>query len=168
MACWFNCVAVAQWLADFVCSSGIIWRVVTCMAPKNLIKIQWIHSFQWVKQSDQNTLFNICDQTFIFTLKSIFDKQPDRRKKYFDKQPDIKICSKLESKFQQVRGILFNSPCPWWCSWVSTRVFGKTNRDLEYVIFSNICDVRKRHKSDHPYKQTFVHANKIELSFGYT
>ena len=29
--------------------------------------------------------------------------------------------------------------------------FGKSNRYLEYVIFLNFCDVKKRHKSENPY-----------------
>jgi hypothetical protein len=104
---------------------------------------------------------------FHLTLKNIFDKQPDV-KKYFDKRTARhKICSKLESKFTTgTRHVYTNSNSPWWCSWVSTRVFGKSNRDLEYVIILNFCDVKIRHKSDHPYKQTNMH--KIEFSFGYT
>jgi hypothetical protein len=39
---------------------------------------------------------------------------------------------------------------------VQPRVFGKSNRDLEYVIFLNSCDVKKRHKSDHPNKHSNI------------
>ena len=43
---------------------------------------------------------------------------------------------------------------------VQPRVFGKSNRDLEYFIFLNSCDVKKRHKSDHPNKHSNIRTCK--------
>ena len=64
-------------------------------------------------------------------------------KKYFDiikyKQPDIKFAASWNQNLQQARGahiaIDVIVHAPWWCSRISTSVFGKSNRHLEYVIF---------------------------------
>jgi hypothetical protein len=60
----------------------------------------------------------ICDQTYISYLEKYFDKQPDNIQKFATRTRHT------------------NCHGPWWCSWGSTRVFGKSNRDLEYAIFT--------------------------------
>jgi hypothetical protein len=103
-------------------------QLYTCMAPKLKCNNNTINSFVSMGKIIRPKHINCyLWSNFHLTLKNIFDKKPDINLQ------------------QATRHMFTNCNRSWWCSWVSCRVFGKSNRDLEYVIFLNSCDVKIRH-----------------------
>ncbi len=98
---------------------------------------------------DQNTLL------FMIKLSSYLEK-------YFDEQPEHTVqfaVSHLQWPLvtaENVLNVFTNCHGPRCCSRVATSVFGKLNRDLEYVIFIKISVTSKNVINLNPYVRTNI------------